>query len=371
MISNICRVVVVSVLMLISAGLHAAEDPDKCTDPDAANIRKCFSADTAIPDSPGLMIVGLGTEDVLRPTTPRELGAALTNGVDDQGDPVSGFAVDVAPTKLLAPSITQQQYVASPWLIRPLWNTQLSAAVGKNTDDDDETLRVGYGLSTVLWRYKTSDPVRNEGHQKCLKDALGAPPLISGAGEASSTTSPDENIANCLAKFEKESSSGTALTVGYAGSQISEEGDWSGRHSGASGAWASFSYAFDGLLPKETNKLRPELLLHWRELKDELVADPANVGSFIEQNSSQYGLLLRLHGKRMNFHAEKSWARAKQATQPTDDTEKFAVGIEWKLSENTWLVVAFGGEDGRDGAGDETHIRTGIKFGRVEQPVFN
>lgn len=365
MISNTCLVVVTSVLMLISAGAHAA-DPDKCSDVDVANVRKCFAADTAIPDSPGLMIVGLGTEDVLRPTTPRELGAALTNGVDDQGEPVSGFAVDVAPYKLLAPATTQKQYVDSPGLIQPLWNTQFSLGVGKSTDDDDETLRLGYGLSTVLWRYGKSDPVRNKGHQDCLKDAL-APPA---PGTASSSTSADQRIATCLAKFEKESSSETALTVGYAHSQISEDGDWSGRHSGASGAWASFSYAFDHVDSEVKNKLRPELLVHWRDLQDELVADPANAGSFIEQDSSQYGLVLRLHGTRMNFLAEKSWARAKRATQPTDDTEKFAVGIEWKLSENTWLVVAFGGEDGRDDNGDETRVRTGIKFGRVEQPVF-
>jgi hypothetical protein len=361
----------IAITLLFSSGaLSAAEDPDHCAEPNSANVVKCFAADTAIPDSPGLMIVGLGTDDVLRPTTPKQLGMALTNGFDDQGKPVSGFAVDFAPYKLLAPATTQKKYKDSAWL-RPLWNTQFSAGVGKGTDDDDEALKVGYGLSTVLWRSEKSDAVRNTEHQDCLKKAL-APPAIAAAVAASSTTSADKRIANCFSTFDTQYSSGTAFTVGYAGSQISEGGDWSGLESGASGSWASFAFAFDELRPKEKgpSKFRPELLLHWRDLHDELVADSQNAGSFIEQNSSQYGLLLRLHGKRMNFHAEKCWARTKRAARPIDDTERFAVGVEWKLSENTWLVMTFGGEDGRDDNGDETRIRTGIKFGRVEQSTF-
>lgn len=377
---------VVLTLLSISGAVRAAEDPDQCADPAAANVLKCFSADTAIPDSPGLMIVGLGTDDVLRPTTPRQLGIALSNGLDDQGKPVSGFAVDFAPYKLLAPATTQKEYKESAWLKRPLWNTQFSAGVGKGTDAEDKSLKMGYGLSTVLWRSAKSDAVRNTDHQDCLKraltpPALGSPsdtghamaaPAVSSAVVASSTTSADKDIAKCLSDFEKSSSSGSALTVGYAGSQVSEDGDWGHLESGASGAWASFAFAFDELREegRGPSKFRPELLLHWRDLRRERVADSQNAGSFIEQDSTQYGLVLRLHGKRMNCYAEKNWARTKRRAEPHDNTEKFAVGVEWKLAEDTWLVVSFGGEDGRDAMGNETQIRTGIKFGRTEKSSF-
>src|SRR5262249_24029007 len=71
-------------LLVLAPGVASSQEgsADNCKDPKAADVVKCFSVDLSMPDSPGLMIVGLGSDNVVRPTTPRALGAALTNGIN-------------------------------------------------------------------------------------------------------------------------------------------------------------------------------------------------------------------------------------------------------------------------------------------------
>jgi len=393
-----------------------AKDVDDCKTLDHANIVKCYSNDISVPDSPGLMIVGLGTDNVLRPTTPQQFGAALSKGLDDKGKPASGFALDFAPYKIFRESTTRQEYVNSRWLVRPLWNTQISAGVGKSDDSDDKTLKVGYGLSTVLWRLKESDPIVSDSLNDCLTKAFATPvaadrevPTVSpppieaevgsaeGVAASPAAAAPAEHqetaeeraerirriregfgsravsvaaLKPCYKDFDEKFRNATALTVGYATSEVSEDGEWGHRRKGASGVWATLSYA-PVKYPGSLMKFKPEFLLQWRDLDHQRVEDPANAGTFVDQSSTLYGVVARLHGDRMNFVAEKNWLRKKLPGVASDRSNKFGVGIEYEVMEGTWLVVSFGGEDALAGNGDETHFRTGIKFGKSEKSLFS
>ena len=53
-----------------------------------------------VPDSPAAAVVGVPQDKVQHFRTPKELGAAVINGVDDKGHFQSGLSVDFAPAQL-------------------------------------------------------------------------------------------------------------------------------------------------------------------------------------------------------------------------------------------------------------------------------
>ncbi len=364
--STVIRFALASWLVSASLTVTAA---DECTNTGAGNVIRCFAVDLAMPDSPGLMIVGLGTDDVVRPTTPRKFGAALVDGVGEDGKPKRGFALDFAPYKLVVPATSRQDYEDHRWL-RPLWNAQISSGIGKATDADDKSLRVGFGVASALWQAQSSDPLLNETYQRCLDKRLKElndtqmPAVGSEFGN-------DAGLTQCYAAFSKESWHVTALTIGFAGSRFSDTGEWGDLESGPTGAWATFSYAFDHVRAGAPKWLREnsELLLSWRQFRNERVADPANEGSFVDRDSRTTGVLFRLRGDKRNAHLEYSWQRY-QRPGDRERTRRTALGIEWQLFDNTWLVVALGKERTRSSTEGDTFIQTGLKFGVLDKPSF-
>ncbi len=69
-------------LPAFAADEQADEAPKK---EDLATILKGYSTDLSMPDTPGLAIVGLTSENVIRPTTPRKLGMAILQGRNESG----------------------------------------------------------------------------------------------------------------------------------------------------------------------------------------------------------------------------------------------------------------------------------------------
>src|ERR1043166_3002452 len=139
-------ITVVSLTMNDAAALAQSAMTSTMNDvkPDSASF---FTAPTPVPDSPAFSILGVTPKNVTRPATPQELGLALLNGADAQGNLQSGLALDVSPFRLLAnPTLSQYRDSLSNQFASRF---AISAATSKGSSDSDKSVRAGLGFNWV------------------------------------------------------------------------------------------------------------------------------------------------------------------------------------------------------------------------------
>lgn len=374
----------------LAVGQPAAADdaakPD--TTSQVAKILADYSVDLAIPDTPGLTIVGLNAENVIRPATPRKLGMALMQGRGTDGTLKQGFALDFAPAKLLAPMMSKKEYRDSPFVARPWWNAQISFGAGQPLSDKDKSSRMGLGISSVIWRADSTDPLVNTDHEACLQKALfttlpdSMPKLDGGNGGAKAAATPAKpankeatadkpagdtpTISQCHEKFEKMSWNSSAILLGWATARISGRDPALLPDASPRGFWISFNYGFDQL-----PSLQPflQLTATHRRLKDEIVADPTDETKFVARESRFTGV--KLYGKSdiANLFIEASRQRSTITGRDPENSTLYVLGAEKKLSDNLWLSLAMGRKRGGTDA-NPTTISTGLKYGLQEKPYI-
>ena len=363
--------------LLLSAALVGqafAEDakPSKFSD-----IIKNYSTDLAMPDTPGLSIVGLNSENVLRPTTPRALGMAVLQGRDDNGTAKQGFALDFAPVRVFYPAMTKDEYKNHPVVARPLWNTQASLGVGQPVSDADKSTRIGLGLSTLLYRPESSDPYLSDAYATCLDDALikrlpAEMPVLKpkpapGSAEektekdarAKQTEQEDAAVKACRKELADRTWNATGLMAGLATSKISGRDSAVLPDATPQGYWVSYSYGFEGIKSLQQSL---QFTASWRRLRQEIVADPLDKTKFVAQDSRLFGM--KLYGKTdpANLFIEASRKRSTIAGRDTERANLLAFGAEKKVGDNLWLTLAMGKKRGGTDA-NPTYVSTGLKFG--------
>jgi hypothetical protein len=125
-----------------------------------------LALDLSVPESPAFVVLGITPDKVVRPTSPRQLAAALLNGVDDQGNLQTGIAIDTTPYLLFkGDGLTLAQYRADR-LERLLARFQVSLASTKGTSSDDEAIRLALGFRETLW--DAGDVRQNDSLAACI-----------------------------------------------------------------------------------------------------------------------------------------------------------------------------------------------------------
>lgn len=334
------------------------------------DIVKNYSLDLSIPDSPGLAIVGLSSENVLRPATPRALGLALQQGRDADGKPVQGFALDLAPVKLLVPALSKADYRKSH-VARALWRTQLSMGVGQPLSDADKSTRVGLGLSSVLWRSVATDPLLDGQHHECISKALTAAlpatmPVVLGPQPAASVPAKAPTLKSCYDGLAERTGNESALVVGLAGARISGDKGAVPVDARPRGAWVSLSYGFDGI---ESLRKALQFTASYRHMSNDLVADPNDATKFVVQDSRLVGARLYALAEVANTFVEVSEQRSHISGRARERTRRYVLGVERKVSDGVWLALAVGQKSGSTD-GNTTTFNTGLKFGFDSQPVI-
>lgn len=150
---------------------------------------EAFALDLSVPESPAFVALGITPDKVTRPTSPRELGAALLNGVDDQGNLQTGVAVDFVPYLTLGgDNLTLGQYRQNDFgpvgMRRLASRFAISAATSKGTDSDDKSVRLAVGFRLTPWdegdaRTNTSiDRCVTRQHDEILDRLHSLPPYV-------------------------------------------------------------------------------------------------------------------------------------------------------------------------------------------------
>lgn len=122
-------------------------------------------ADFLVPQSPAFTILGVTPDNVISPTSYRSLALSFLDGVDQEGNVQSGFAVDTKPYFLAkGESISLKDYRGNV-ITRQLSRMQLSFATSSSDSSSMNADRYGISLRLTLW--DMADPRLDTNLEEC------------------------------------------------------------------------------------------------------------------------------------------------------------------------------------------------------------
>lgn len=440
--------------------------------------------DFLVPSSPAFAMLGISPEEIVTPTTPKEFATSVLNGLDVNGNLQSGIALDFSPYLVFGGSqMTLDTYRKNnykKWLSR----IQVSFAITKGSDDEDQAKRMAIGVRIPLVDkadprlddkllncyddYKEEITERSEmqlddnfqevseetedfdgfigsliliielqidhlengtqlhdAHPQNLNNVFNRnqhyyskanngqiknPDLRKVILSLSDIKQPNNSLnnsqqtkllkkyhrklreakiridkirneleivetsqlknkwINCNIDMEINNWNATNVTIGMAHTRVSETGNIGDLKGNGFAFYASAGYGFEGQKWFE-DKLHVIGMVSYRTR--ELVPDPNNVGSYIQQKTFLAGTQLRFAGpdigerkggKDLTFFVEYDYKRSKQFTGKVNHHHKWAVGMDVKITNSTSLNLAIGDESGKKLQKGGTFVISNVKW---------
>jgi hypothetical protein len=357
------------------------------------------NVDLSVPQSPAFTVLGITPETVVRPTSPRQFASSLLNGIDQRGNFQSGVALDFAPYLLHAGDhLTLHDYRKS-YGLRLLARSQVSFATTKGASEDDKAIRLATGVHLTLFDF--GDPHSDSELMQCFKDNLKLPgPPTIAPPEEPEAGAPDieklkyelelkkfndamaeyerarkaivpDNIAaseKCRELSRKRNWNRSSWIVAAAPAWISETGATKDLRYDGAGVWSSIAYGFEGVPGLEHTS---QLIFHLRYRDNESVPDPDSKGTFFRQDGLFAGARLRVGTENTTAAFEGVFQRLRRHGQPFDNSARFALGLEKKVSENMWFQVAFGSQTSTPEGKSKGFVLTSFKWGFTQKRTFD
>jgi hypothetical protein len=349
---------------LLVAAIRTAPDTSSSGAGDARNLAgtgagkalKLSQAgvDLSVPQSPAFAILGITPDNVIQPSSPRELALSLLNGVGKDGTFQSGIAIDTVPYLLLSGSSKTLRDYQDSYAVRFLSRTQFSFATSKGAQDTDPSLKLALGLHMTL--FDNGDPRLDREFITDLGKAFFAlgyidpedPAAVADANKRWKTITEEARTNARKRNWNKSS-----WSLGLAPSWIDKTGnsghyDWNG---GA--AWTSLAYGFD-TEPFTNTGLdgTSQLILHLRYRNHEEIPDPATTGSFYTEDSFLAVLRLRIGSPEFNASLDGAYVREWNSGSHDGSSYRLAFVLERKMAANLWFRLSYGKEfdtpDGKD-----------------------
>jgi len=303
--------------------------------------------DVEVPQSSGFALLGVTPDKVIEPNSGRELGIALLQGFDENGNFHSGFALETRPYlwghDQYIPEQTKKERILSGFKFI------LASTAGVN--DNDKANRYGLGVN---WSYQFNDPMFNSKYKNCVDDIKTTIPNIP-PNNAAERLELSNRVIKGVKACQKEHISWavTALSVGVAAHKgdvetldIDEYG-W--------GAWITGSYAI-------TNNI--EITCHLRMVDNQLSV----VDNILSETDSKIAAIRFRYGtSNIRGIFETSWNDVE--TKTNDDEYSIAmIGSEFKVSNSFWFRIAYGDTFGSSNEPNE--FFTGqLRMGFGDKPV--
>jgi hypothetical protein len=346
-----------------------AQTPVPSTVPELKNI-KTGNLDFSVPDSPAFTILGVTPQTISRPTTPRGLATSLLNGVDENGNFQTGFALDTAPYMLYwGNRLTLRDYQQS-FRRQFMARTTLSIATAKGTNDADKSTRLAAGLRLTI--FDKGDPRSDKQFvdqiEKAVTQAIDSitaiGPIRPGSDEETVTkrekaiqdsiTKATSAIEQQRAKKLKSGWNASSMVVGFAPSWISKTGSATDLGYNGGAVWSSLSLRLAS---------HAQAIFYGRYQNHQNVPDPNVKGQFFLQDSTFSGGQFRAGTENTVGSFEAVYLHTSPQGKRTDNFSRFSVGAERKIADNLWLHVGIGGESGRQNGQDKMFVLSSLKWG--------
>jgi hypothetical protein len=329
--------------------------------------------DRPISAVPAFTALDVSPESVAHPSTPREFGAALLNGVDRHGILQTGLALETAPFRLI-PGWTQDfnNYKRSCWT-RFLYNFSLSLATAKATaEEENKSVNLALGLQTILWQDKNSDPLLNKELQDSFHSnfdgRVGDIPLSGPMINTPQTESAQKAFQAAVERFRQRHWVGTLWTASVAPTWRSEDGNLDSLKGQGFTAWSTFAYAFDGSFGD--GNARFQALAQMRYRQAEMVVDPNNSKHIAEQDSILAAARLRFGSPDFNGFAEAGYLRVWDGLNGSGHSYRAALGLERRVAENVWLVLSGGQQFGEAAETNELFVLGSFRLGTADKAQY-
>lgn len=373
-----------------SAGSDHIAVPTSTIRPSEERFRK-LSTEFAVPDSPAAHVLNVASEQVIHAKTPKQLVTALINGLDQNGNLQNGFALDFAPMQIYLGRDRQRSNESdlevyargakgifsgsgngiTEYFMRVLGRTQLSIASVRGTSDDDKSAKAALGLHTTF--IDANDRALLAGLTEVdgpIFDSLNGPTL----DQLTSASVPearfdDSGLLGKVANFLWDHASWSA---GAAPSWIAEDGDSQDYRWNGLTAWSTFTLS---LKPQGNRPIWPlDFLLHVRYRADEQIPiadalalspgglpDPAEM--FVNQDSVLAVAGLRFGRKDFFVTGTATSTHLRQARRGSDNTFRYTIALEKKISSATWLSLSVGTETSENDEEKPLLVMAGVKLG--------
>jgi hypothetical protein len=332
--------------------------------------------DRPIPESPAFTALGLTTETVTRPSSPRELATSLMNGLDTQGNFKSGIALDFAPFQIFAgKGVTLEDY-RNDWTTRFLFNSQVSFATAKGVTDDDKSFRAALGFHFTF--FDEGDPRRNTNITAAYSNFAAKHPLPrpnpfgdpdKAVSDYISKSQADFDLFQQeLAELRKRTWSQSSWTMALAPTFASDTADSDGLKFEGLQGWTAYAYGFKSKMLES----KAQLIVNARFRLHEFVYDETTKALLYKEDSVLAGARLRFGLPDFNGSIEGAYMRT-WSPVGNDHSYRVSLAIERKIAPNVWLTIS-GGKNFDQDVGpkkDSAFIVGAFRFGLSEKATLN
>lgn len=373
------RLTTLGTALLLVAAPAFAEEPATLSPGD-------LTAGAIATEAPAFGLLGVDPTEIKRPETLRQAGVAILNGLDQEGNLQTGFALEIAPILAFSPqSFDADRYMDSP-LRQAMSRFKLTMAAAKGTGaGNDAGLRATSGIVWVP--IDTGDPYANRALNTCLRGVIDAYENIPSVTETVPTTAgkPETNpilvksaqvdpnalarnalSENCRIKHNSRSRAFT-LQLGLAPLFVSETGnfaDLKGRGYTFSAVAAMGLNGVFGVAP--TSKFTSQLILGYTYRDKEMIVDPTVAGDdapLISRNRSSFGAKFTAgQTDYLLVGFELLRQRATYEVLGEDKYTSYAINVDYKLSDDLWITANYGDTSGRNIGKSVQYVGTGLKF---------
>jgi hypothetical protein len=341
---------------------------------DSINVDRPLGAAAAF------VALDVSPETVTQPSSPRELAAALLNGVDHNGTLQTGLAVEAAPFQIFHHGNYNINDYNSPTLsgitTRILYNSSVSIATTKASTNDDKSERLSLGFHFSL--YDSSDPKASPEIKAIADDAWNQFPTPipnvhasyeqNAANDAAIQTAAGKFIDDRIAEWRKEHWAQKAWDLAWAPIWQTPDSNVSNLRYDGSLAYSTFAYGLDKDPLGGDGRLQLITQARFRE-GEQVMASTGNGSG--RQDTFTFGGRIRYGSVDLNGSAEVAYVRIWNGPLGNGDRVRYGGGLEKKISTNLWLTLNFGEDTGGGSKRpNDLFALGGLRFGTADKAQF-
>lgn len=333
-----------SLTLLLLTGPVAAQDSAAIAKRDSLQLKTVESF--AVPESPAFSFLNFAPATVTRPNTPRDVVAALANGIDENGKVRQGLSLEVTPAYLIPGlAVSLKDYQDRFWK-RLLANAQLSLATVRAAGDSAATdLGIGIRFNVI----DNGDPMRDTAFARRLGDQLGS----------CSPATPDSLVSSldCLGaandrlrtEFAETHWNATRFTVAFASGIRFDQSRVSQTRALGWNGWAALTAPIGS-----TGQMIGYFgVTHRQKVSGVASFSAVDFGGRVLIGSPGFNTFVEVVGDS-RFNTSDSTNRSSAA---------WSGGIEFRAAEALWLSTGFGTRFGDTGKPNTVIVIANVKWG--------
>jgi hypothetical protein len=243
-----------------------------------------------------------------------------------------------------------------------LGNMSISLGTAKGQDADDKSTHLGLGVRIPIFDH--SDGRTDRKLIECY-ERVDATWLSAVDGKAADEAAL-KGAEDCYKKRYSARWNASSWIVALGHAWTSDTGTFSDQKASTRGAWTTYATDLDGLLSNS------QLLVHVRALDNERVAKQGDPGKFQNQDSRSAGIGFKFGSEAFNASLQGTYQRLKvDGVEGTEKVRRVALGLEYRVAPDIWLVGTIGGEGGRRNGEEKSFIVAGFKFAPSSKPLLS